>query len=792
MSADLVPVRRSGAAIAPWAPDEPRSAPTGAAGVLAWARRWRWTILGSFAAVVVVVDLATLAIPTTFHSEVSFLVEPRTPQALSPALSVLERLGSAKSTETEIELLRSRRVVEPVVEELALHVEARVDGKAVPATELFPAFAAPASARPGVYRLRPSADGVEALREDGRVLARGTPGATLRFANLTVGLPTELPGGVELRVEPFGEVVARVRERVDPMAVNPDADVIRLACAARTAEDAQRLCRGVSESYLRMRGTLQRVQATATADFLSGQVEQIGAQLAAAEDELRGYERANRVVALEERASEGVRQFAQLKAQRDQLAAERDALVLWLGAITADGRDPSRFRELASFPTLFRAQSQTITQLLGSLVELENRRSELRVVRAASSPEVTAVDERIRQIEAQLRELASGYERALAAQISALDRLLEQSGQELSVIPSQQIASARLQRQVSLLEELYRFLQTRLQEAEVAQAVNLPSVRIVDEASLPYRPSWPSVPLNLAIGVVLGLGVAILAGLFREYTDRRIRERDELERVTGISVLGLVPHVPSTGPVVPVRAVGTPASNGVAPFRESEEQEIALEAFRSIWTDIGFLMARDDLGPIRTIAVTSASRAEGKTFTTCNLAAARAERGVRTLLVDADIRGSGVARFFDLPPRQPGVSDVLAGRAEAAAAIRELIVGDRQPLHVLPAGSPTSRSAELIESSRFDQMLAGLVADHELVIIDTPPLNVLTDAASIAARVDAVIVVVRGETTEQEALRHTLERLRRANGRVIGLVLNDTRLPHHYRSYSYVETARAV
>ena len=82
-------------------------------------------------------------------------------------------------------------------------------------------------------------------------------------------------------------------------------------------------------------------------------------------------------------------------------------------------------------------------------------------------------------------------------------------------------------------------------------------------------------------------------------------------------------------------------------------------------------------------------------------------------------------------------------------------------------------------------MLEELTAEHELVIIDTPPLNVLTDAASIAARVDAVIVVVRGESTEREALRHTLQRLQRANGRVIGIVLNDAHIPHHYRSYSH-------
>jgi Mrp family chromosome partitioning ATPase len=138
------------------------------------------------------------------------------------------------------------------------------------------------------------------------------------------------------------------------------------------------------------------------------------------------------------------------------------------------------------------------------------------------------------------------------------------------------------------------------------------------------------------------------------------------------------------------------------------------------------------------------------------------------------------------------VSDVLAGRVAAPDAVQETVVGERHRLSILGAGSPTSRSAELIEGPRFDELLAALTARHEMVIIDTPPLNVLTDAAAIAARVDAVIVVVRGEVTERDALRHTLERLYRANGRVLGVVLNDARIPDHYRSYSHVDTATAV
>jgi tyrosine-protein kinase Etk/Wzc len=255
-----------------------------------------------------------------------------------------------------------------------------------------------------------------------------------------------------------------------------------------------------------------------------------------------------------------------------------------------------------------------------------------------------------------------------------------------------------------------------------------------------------------------------------------------------MNVLGMVPHLPHPGPVVHVRPQNPNGQKTLPPPRESEDQAVALEAFRSIWTDIGFLTARDDLGPLRTLAVTSATRGEGKTFITCNLAAARAARGIRTLLVDADIRASGVARFFNLPVRHSGVSDILAGRTDTESAMQNIVVGERHLLHVLGAGSASSRPAELIESPAFDGLLA-TAADHDLVIIDTPPLNVLTDAASIAARVDAVIVVVRGEVTERDALRHTLDRLARANGRVIGIVLNDARLPSHYQSYSYADSS---
>src|SRR5690606_18399753 len=144
--------------------------------------------------------------------------------------------------ETEIELLRSRRVVEPVVEALALHVEVAVDGESSAPDEAFSAFSAGADAVPGDYRISGEDGRYLATDRRGRTLAEATAGEELRFAGLALQLPARAQREVELTVLPFGEVVEKVRQRIDPAAINPDADVIRLTCSGRTSTGAQALC----------------------------------------------------------------------------------------------------------------------------------------------------------------------------------------------------------------------------------------------------------------------------------------------------------------------------------------------------------------------------------------------------------------------------------------------------------------------------------------------------------------------------------------------------------------------
>jgi capsular exopolysaccharide synthesis family protein len=702
-------------------------------------------------------------------------------------------------------------VVERLVDDLDLHVTVKIGerDKKRP-SEVFSSFDASPDARAGVYHFQPADSGRFAVSEWDSDSLITTVGSDFSFLGQTGHISDNLSeAGIKVGVTQFSREVKRTQDRIEAKRLGRDADLVEVTCEGSTAEQAHALCQGVLASYMRLRTDLQRAEATATATFLRAQAARLGEQLAAAEDSLELYAQENRIVALEERANAEVRQFTELKAQRDQLESERVALAGLIRDIEGGEGGSRKYRDLASFPTFL--QNPAVTELLTSLLELENRRSDLATRRSGENADVVALDTRIGDIERQIRSIAVSYEQALGTQIGSLDATLESTTQRLAIIPAQQVGVARLERRASLLEDLYRMLETRLKEAEVAEAVELPSVRVVDAASMPFRPVLPNVPLNLVLGSLLGLACGLGVGLFREHQDTRVRARSEVERQTGLPVLAIVPRLRNPGSVMPLPTLIRPgvtrtlqARRGTARsmakgrwrrkwrqkdgkhrvFRPAGDKQIALECFRSLAADLRFAGQSRGNGGFQSIAITSAGRDEGKTLTACNLALVRAAHGARTLLIDADMRGGGVARFFDFPPSAPGLSDVLAGSADVEGVWKGVVA--ESELWVMSAGTPTPHSARLLESAPFARVLERAARQFDLVIIDTPPLNVITDAATVAAIVDAVVVVVREGVTERDALETTLERLERASGNVVGVVLNDVSLPRQYVSeYEY-------
>ena len=306
------------------------------------------------------------------------------------------------------------------------------------------------------------------------------------------------------------------------------------------------------------------------------------------------------------------------------------------------------------------------------------------------------------------------------------------------------------------------WLRGMIAQVEKIESVDgkIPPVTVIpgDSARLPTAPSSPNAKLNLALGALIGLLLGVGYAVVRDRTDRHIRSAEGVEAATGVSVVGSLPLEPklAKGP----RLLPPPGTMG-----QRGEWTALTETFRGLRTNLQYMSVDD---PPRAIVVTSPLPGDGKSFTAANLAITIAASGQPMVLVDGDLRRPRIASLFGLP-EGAGLSDVLAGRAEASEVLQP--AHDTGNLMVLGAGPVPPNPSEILGSERMRHLVQELSATA-LVIVDSPPLLPVTDAAVLSTRTDGALVVVNTGKTTYEVLENALDLLDKANGHPLGIVLN--------------------
>ncbi|WP_158590163.1 polysaccharide biosynthesis tyrosine autokinase [Amnibacterium setariae] len=273
----------------------------------------------------------------------------------------------------------------------------------------------------------------------------------------------------------------------------------------------------------------------------------------------------------------------------------------------------------------------------------------------------------------------------------------------------------------------------------------------IDPATAPSTPSSPNVPLNLGIAAILGLAVGLGIAVLRDRLDTRIRDREEAGALVAAPVLGEILEDPRAASR-PLVAVGGDDSPGA-------------EAYRTLRTNLEFLDF--DKRP-RSIVVTSSIPREGKTLSVVNLAAVTAEAGHSVVVVDADLRRPQVGRYFGLEDRV-GLTDVLLGTVRLDDAIQQW-GGPQGPL-VLPAGRIPPNPSELLQSEAMRELIEQLEARYDVVLIDTPPLVPVSDAAILTRRTGGALLLAASRRTRKADLRRAAANLAQVDGRLLGVVL---------------------
>jgi non-specific protein-tyrosine kinase len=346
---------------------------------------------------------------------------------------------------------------------------------------------------------------------------------------------------------------------------------------------------------------------------------------------------------------------------------------------------------------------------------------------------------------------------------------------------SGQAEADRLRTDVAQLRASYATLLKTYEDLRLAEAQSVSNVVQVEPATVPTEPVRPRTLLNTLLAAVVGVMLAIGVVFLIEYLDNSIKTPEEARARLDLPVLGMIAKIPEN-------------SEGSPYVAENPRAPVA-EAFRSLRSNISF-SAIDR--PIRSLLITSPGPEDGKSTVATNLAVVMAQGGRRVVLMEADMRRPRLHRMMGLPNRL-GLSDLFV------RPLREL--GDAvQPsrfetLAVLTSGGLPPNPAELLGTERMTQILQAAAQAADIVIIDSPPMGVVTDASVLAPRVDAVLLVVEPGQTPLAAARQAVDQLRRAGANVIGLVFNNVVLKrggyyngyysgHYSYEYAYGEDGR--
>lgn len=271
------------------------------------------------------------------------------------------------------------------------------------------------------------------------------------------------------------------------------------------------------------------------------------------------------------------------------------------------------------------------------------------------------------------------------------------------------------------------------------------------------------------IGLVIGLGIAFL----REYADDRIRSEDDLEEALG--AVPAIGQIPTVAEWIPGRKAAHPVPHLLS--AQTHDASRAAEAYRSLRTSIQFLGLDH---PIRSLVITSPSSNEGKTTTTANLAAVMAQGGQKVVVLACDLRKPQLHEAFDLA-NDVGFTSVMLGHVDAVEALQAVPGHDN--LWVMASGPIPPNPSELLSSPRAGQLIEALVHGADMVLIDTPPVLPVTDAAVVAARADATLLVVSAGRSTKKQARRAVEILERVDARPAGVIVN--RIPDRGASFYY-------
>jgi capsular exopolysaccharide synthesis family protein len=714
-------------------------------------QQYRWLIAGVATAALTAALLFTLTRTPLYTAEATLLIERQAPRVLKAQEDTQsaqpDYYAGGEFYKTQYELLRSRDLAALALRDSDIEAQWRVKHQKI-------------TARQGL---------IGKLWSD-RNQAKDTAAPAGGAAN-------DSDGGL------IGSYLAMLT--VTPVQ---GTSLVRVGFSSPDPELSARLANLHSAAYTRY-GMEMRAKANQHAlNFLQQKLLDLKDRVEKSEAVLNRYRKNKGIISLDDKENLVIDRLTDLNNRLTEAEAERIAVETQIHVMRkGDGE---------SLPAI--AGSAMVQGLKGELSRLQTEFSQLAKEFKPGYPRLDKVKAQIDSVQSQLagavnaeaRRLEAAYQSARAKEQELRSRLAEQKQTTLE-LKDAGVQYAILGREVDTNRQLYDSVLQRFKEMSVAAEVRSSNVYVMEQANPPAGPSYPRQQRSLALGLLLGLAGGVGLAFLLDRLDQTLKTPEESEAYLNLPSLAVIPdflRLNDRGGDLPQHLRRLLSRNREQSGYDTSKElilehhplSIIAESYRALRTSL--LLSRAAERP-RTLLFTSAIRDEGKTATAVNSAIMFAQMGLRTVLVDGDLRRPRCHKILSLE-KDFGLTEVLTGHAALADVVRPTAT---EQCWFISSGSLPPNPAELLGSAKMREIVDQLSREFDCVIFDSPPVMPVTDAVLVAQAVDGVVLVVDSQKTAKNLVREVRGKLINFSAKILGVVLNrvDTQRAGYSQYYSH-------
>lgn len=547
-------------------------------------------------------------------------------------------------------------------------------------------------------------------------------------------------------ITPNKDMYKFIQDSLSASLTSEEGTLIKLEFEDTVPLRAKEILQTIANSYIKTDMTMKTDGHKKKLAFIDKQLADIKESLSSSAQKLETYKAQKTGANLGEKATLTARKLGELERTRYELDMQAGILENVLQYIQT--HDDVKGIDVGSTQA-----GTTVNSIIQKIQETNTLRNGLLVDYTPLHPDVLKATEELNTLRATLKDSIKSSLRSIKQRKATLTGIIEENQQTLSSVPKQERQLANLTRNNTVNENIYSYLLEKRAETAMAETSTTSMARVIDKATLPEKPNGPQRLMIILIGVILGLIVGVLAAIIRASMDDNIKTVEDIERLTDIPLYGAVPFLHS--------------QKNIQPY---------YEALRVIRTNLEFLQ---NSNTSKLITVTSSIPSEGKSSTVAELGKIMSKADKKVIVIDMDMRRSTLHEKFALP-NDIGVSTLLTGQNSIDEAIQKT---KHDNLSVITSGPTPPNASDLLMSKDLERVLKNLLTEYDYVLLDSPPIGLVSDAMIIMRMSDINLIVLKANYSKKDYLKN-INRFVDDHELNAGIVLNGIELGNKF-GYGY-------